>query len=83
MLATCGHSILFLPMLATCGRGYFSTTGLEPCHPCPVNTYQSQENQTSCTPCQENVCTKGQAAKSIQDCIGMLIDHVVFRKLSM
>ncbi|XP_061173457.1 sushi, von Willebrand factor type A, EGF and pentraxin domain-containing protein 1-like [Saccostrea echinata] len=34
-----------------CRPGEFSSTGLEPCHQCPISTYQEEEMSVNCTLC--------------------------------
>lgn len=41
-----------------CKAGYFSSSGLEPCSPCPVNFYQPNIGQQKCLECANNTMTK-------------------------
>ncbi|KAK7111387.1 hypothetical protein V1264_011028 [Littorina saxatilis] len=54
--------------LEFCSAGYFSTTGLSPCHPCPVGEHQSAVRQTSCQPCDNGYSTVSEGATSSADC---------------
>jgi len=61
---------------AKCFRGQFSKSGfdlaadLEPCEPCPVNTYQNQIGQTGCEKCPNGTATQGSGSTSVSECGG-------------
>ena len=67
---------LFLLCLAQCFRGQFSNSGfdlpanLEPCEPCPLNTYQNQTGQKGCEKCPNGTTTHGSGSTSVSDCGG-------------
>ncbi|CAH1274490.1 NOTCH2 [Branchiostoma lanceolatum] len=54
-----------LPM---CHLGQYSTTGVEPCSPCPKDTYQSMNGSTQCIPCPNDTMTASIGAKSVDSC---------------
>lgn len=61
---------------AQCFRGKFSNSGfdlpadLEPCEPCPINTYQNQTGQKGCEQCPGGTSTQGSGSTSVSDCGG-------------
>ena len=44
-------NIHFCSFLELCSPHHFSSTGLEPCSPCPPLTYQQYIGQRKCFPC--------------------------------
>ncbi|XP_078619238.1 uncharacterized protein LOC144886476 [Branchiostoma floridae x Branchiostoma japonicum] len=54
-----------LPM---CPQGQYSTTGVEPCSPCPKDTYQPMHGSTQCLPCPNGTRTTNNGAKSVDSC---------------
>lgn len=54
---------------ALCGPGHFSATGMEPCQPCPIGTYQRDIGRNRCIPCGNNLKTKRVASVGFQDCL--------------
>ncbi|XP_078370515.1 uncharacterized protein LOC144654290 isoform X2 [Oculina patagonica] len=61
---------------AQCYAGQFSNSGfdlpanLEPCQPCPNNTYQSQVGQKTCEKCPNGTGTIHSGSSSVADCGG-------------
>ncbi|XP_038054999.1 sushi, von Willebrand factor type A, EGF and pentraxin domain-containing protein 1-like [Patiria miniata] len=53
---------------AVCGPGTFSATGLQPCRPCPLGSYQPDEQQTHCVPCAGSETTAVDGATSEAEC---------------
>ncbi|XP_038057864.1 sushi, von Willebrand factor type A, EGF and pentraxin domain-containing protein 1-like isoform X2 [Patiria miniata] len=53
---------------AVCGPGTFSATGLRPCRPCPLGSYQPDEQQTRCVPCAGSETTAVDGATSEAEC---------------
>ena len=41
-----------------CGIGEHSPTGLDPCFPCPVDTYADDHGLTECIPCPPGTTTE-------------------------
>ncbi|CAH1779630.1 unnamed protein product [Owenia fusiformis] len=59
---------------AQCSKGHFNaTSGLEPCLPCPLHTYQSEKGKLECLDCPSNNETLVTGATSMDECI--YIDH--------
>ncbi|XP_078690832.1 uncharacterized protein LOC144921571 isoform X2 [Branchiostoma floridae x Branchiostoma belcheri] len=54
-----------LPM---CPLGQYSTTGVEPCSPCPKNTYQPMNGSKQCIPCPNGTRTVTTGAQSVDSC---------------
>ncbi|XP_035694585.1 sushi, von Willebrand factor type A, EGF and pentraxin domain-containing protein 1-like [Branchiostoma floridae] len=54
-----------LPM---CPLGQYSTTGVEPCSPCPKDTYQPMNGSTQCVPCPNDTRTASVGATSVDSC---------------
>ena len=52
------HSILlhysFLDTVVECSPGTFSSTGHQPCSPCPAGTYQPNSRGTECLECDSS-----------------------------
>ncbi|MCL4136243.1 UNVERIFIED_CONTAM: hypothetical protein GTU68_021071, partial [Idotea baltica] len=51
-----------------CSPGTYSSTGLEPCFPCPVNYYQPEEGMLSCQACPNANYTVKRGSVSVSDC---------------
>ncbi|XP_022091514.1 sushi, von Willebrand factor type A, EGF and pentraxin domain-containing protein 1-like [Acanthaster planci] len=56
-----------------CGPGTFSATGLHPCQPCPLGSYQPSEQQARCIPCAGGGTTAIYGATSEDECIDQQI----------
>ena len=41
----------FLPTVVECSPGTFSSTGYQPCSPCPAGSYQPNSRGTACLEC--------------------------------
>ncbi|ELU02705.1 hypothetical protein CAPTEDRAFT_199677 [Capitella teleta] len=54
---------------APCSAGSSSPSGLEPCPPCPVGFYQSDEGSTQCRMCPNGYSTLHPGAEDIETCI--------------
>ncbi|XP_048248139.1 uncharacterized protein LOC124151774 isoform X1 [Haliotis rufescens] len=52
-----------------CRPGYVSCCGVEPCYPCPKNTYNDKYRSTYCIQCPENTITVDVASNSSTQCI--------------
>ncbi|XP_067660545.1 sushi, von Willebrand factor type A, EGF and pentraxin domain-containing protein 1-like [Haliotis asinina] len=55
--------------IAMCKPGSFSTTGLTPCDPCPLATYQPHLLGNSCIPCSSDSSTVGMGSFSVSQCV--------------
>nr|KAG5713679.1 hypothetical protein BaRGS_024727 [Batillaria attramentaria] len=53
---------------AKCGRGFYSSTGLEPCVQCPRGHYQPDFGTTFCLPCDDGRSTEGPGCTNKTDC---------------
>ncbi|XP_052833673.1 sushi, von Willebrand factor type A, EGF and pentraxin domain-containing protein 1 [Octopus bimaculoides] len=53
-----------------CKAGHVSETGLEPCMPCPIGSYQSEMGKNACYLCPNKSPTPNAASTRIQDCAG-------------
>ncbi|XP_056020426.1 LOW QUALITY PROTEIN: sushi, von Willebrand factor type A, EGF and pentraxin domain-containing protein 1-like [Ostrea edulis] len=51
-----------------CKPGAFSPTGLEPCHQCPLSTYQEGEMATNCSQCPPGTTTEFSGATGPDNC---------------
>ncbi|XP_011663142.2 sushi, von Willebrand factor type A, EGF and pentraxin domain-containing protein 1 [Strongylocentrotus purpuratus] len=51
-----------------CTPGAFSLSGVDPCNPCPLGSYQSRAQQTSCDLCPGQLSTNSSGAQSVQEC---------------
>ncbi|XP_053395851.1 sushi, von Willebrand factor type A, EGF and pentraxin domain-containing protein 1-like [Mercenaria mercenaria] len=51
-----------------CAEGYVSRTGLQPCWPCPIGTYQPKGGKSSCIKCPANSDTAQTASTQISQC---------------
>ncbi len=58
-----------LTFSGACGSGTISPTGLMPCAPCPVGTYQPVSRQSSCVRCGNGLSTVGTGATASSQCI--------------
>ncbi|XP_048259787.1 sushi, von Willebrand factor type A, EGF and pentraxin domain-containing protein 1-like [Haliotis rufescens] len=54
--------------LAMCEAGWSSGSGLLPCSPCPVGTFQEMRGMTACKSCPVGQSTLNQGTNSIQNC---------------
>ncbi|XP_076035426.1 sushi, von Willebrand factor type A, EGF and pentraxin domain-containing protein uif [Oratosquilla oratoria] len=52
-----------------CAVGTYSDTGLEPCAPCPLNFYQTEEGMDTCTRCPSTNRTTTTGASSPSQCV--------------
>lgn len=52
-----------------CQPGTYSDTGLEPCSPCPLNFYQSNEGAIQCDECPMGNRTMKRGASSSEHCV--------------
>ncbi|KAH9512414.1 hypothetical protein Btru_039489 [Bulinus truncatus] len=52
---------------AVCRGGYFSSTGFEPCQPCPTHFYSV--NGTQCLECPSEKFTLNKGSSNLNDCI--------------
>ncbi|XP_046578196.1 uncharacterized protein LOC124285952 [Haliotis rubra] len=55
--------------LAMCQAGQSSRSGLLPCNPCPVGTYQDIRGMTLCKSCPVGQSTLNQGTNSITNCV--------------
>ncbi|KRX99975.1 Signal peptide, CUB and EGF-like domain-containing protein 2 [Trichinella pseudospiralis] len=53
---------------APCLPGHYSSTGLEPCLPCPYGYYQSESGRLACTACGEKLTTYDFGSTSFSNC---------------
>lgn len=53
---------------AKCAPGFYSSTGLAPCSPCPQHFYQNMAGLTTCIECPTNMRTDGQGAVGREEC---------------
>lgn len=51
-----------------CTPGTYSSTGLAPCSPCPINFYQSIVGSQTCNECPSNMRTDGPGTKGREEC---------------
>ncbi|XP_055681349.1 sushi, von Willebrand factor type A, EGF and pentraxin domain-containing protein 1 isoform X2 [Lutzomyia longipalpis] len=51
-----------------CALGTYSSTGLAPCSPCPVNFYQAMPGSMSCNECPTNMKTDKAGATGREEC---------------
>lgn len=59
-----------ITVLGKCIKGYVSETGLQPCLPCPRNTYQSEEGNTKCLVCPGGGYTDDVGSINKESCSG-------------
>lgn len=48
--------------------GFYSSTGLAPCSPCPINFYQNVIGLTTCNECPTNMKTDSPGSIGREDC---------------
>ena len=53
---------------AICNAGEVSETGLEPCYPCPLGSYQPEFGQTFCLKCSPGMVTNTTGSSNINNC---------------
>lgn len=51
-----------------CAPGFYSSTGLAPCSPCPLNFFQNAAGSTTCNECPSNMKTDGYGSTGREDC---------------
>ncbi|OUC49884.1 putative GCC2 and GCC3 [Trichinella nativa] len=51
-----------------CLPGHYSSTGMEPCLPCPYGFYQSESGRLACTACGEKLTTYDFGSTSFSNC---------------
>lgn len=51
-----------------CSPGYYSSTGLAPCSPCPQNFYQPNVGSSSCIECPTNMKTDTSGSSGREEC---------------
>lgn len=56
--------------LENCPPGTFGTED-GPCIPCPLRTYQYEQGQVKCIPCDDGFITETEGALSSDECIDM------------
>lgn len=56
------------PGTAMCDKGTVSVNGLQPCHDCPPNYFQSSIGRSTCEECPENTTTTVYGSTSADDC---------------
>jgi len=64
---------LCLPFAAYCPVGHYSSTGLAPCAPCPLGTYQTNVYSTTCNACPDGKMTFAEGADSQEACNGKCV----------
>ncbi|KAH9892002.1 hypothetical protein C8Q73DRAFT_100038 [Cubamyces lactineus] len=69
LLAATFSYLTRLAAAAVCAPGFSSSTGQEPCTPCPPGTYQPNPGQTSCRSAQAGWYATGPAATSQSICL--------------
>ncbi|XP_076814212.1 sushi, von Willebrand factor type A, EGF and pentraxin domain-containing protein 1-like isoform X2 [Clavelina lepadiformis] len=61
--------------LSQCGRlcepGTVSFSGIEPCYPCPIGTYQFEVGLTFCYECPDDANTDAVGSETYTDCFGV------------
>ncbi|XP_067682073.1 sushi, von Willebrand factor type A, EGF and pentraxin domain-containing protein 1-like isoform X2 [Haliotis asinina] len=55
--------------IAMCQTGRFSGSGLLPCKPCPIGTYQDIRGMTACKSCPLGQSTLNQGSNNIKHCV--------------
>jgi hypothetical protein len=63
-------ALSFLMSPARCFAGFFSSTGLQPCSPCPLGSYQPSIQETFCFSCTAGTTTASTGAISSTNCSG-------------
>ena len=54
--------------IAPCPAGSFSTTGLAPCEPCPIGTYQGESGSKLCIKCEFDQVTNAIGSLNKDEC---------------
>ncbi|EDO34703.1 predicted protein, partial [Nematostella vectensis] len=54
-----------------CAPGTYSATGVEPCAPCPVGTYQPDKTKSECIKCPSPKTTFGTGSVKLSQCVGI------------
>lgn len=52
-----------------CEAGTFSESGFQPCEPCALGTYQSEQGRTYCLSCGKGIPTRRRQATGFHDCV--------------
>ena len=66
---------------AFCSPGYFSPSGLAPCHKCPRGSFQSNFGQKSCFQCPFDMTSLYAGAKSAMECSSKYVEYLIFKNI--
>jgi len=67
---SCFYAVIASNIAGLCEPGYASWTGIDPCYPCPLHTYQFQRGQKFCHKCPDGTNTASKASTSYNQCFG-------------